>query len=82
MRHKSETATPQTASLSKDTVEDWISICKNGGNEGKYIMTQIGKALEYKHPTALEFLRTAHEIDPDYIEKGFFSSFMDLLKSQ
>jgi len=79
MRHESEKVISQTASLSEDTVRDWILICKYGGNESRFIITQIGKALEYKHPTALEFLRRAHEIDPDYIEKGFFSSFIDLL---
>ena len=79
MKHESETAKPRAALLCKDTVKDWISICKNGGKESWFIKTQIGKALEYKDPIALEFLKTAHEIDPDFVEKGFFSSFIDLL---
>jgi hypothetical protein len=82
MNHESETATPQTASLSKDTVEDWISICKTNGKEGKFIRLQIGRALEHKDPIALKFLEMAHEIDPYFVKMGFFRSFMDLLKSQ
>lgn len=82
MSHESETAMRQASLLSKDTVENWISICKVSGKESRFIKAQIGKTLEYKHPVALEFLKTAHEIDPDYIETGFFRSFIDLLKPQ
>jgi len=72
MSHEGETVMHQAILLSKDTVRDWILICKNGGKESRFVKVQIGKALEYKHPVALEFLRTAHEIDPEFIEVGFF----------
>jgi hypothetical protein len=79
MNHESETTIRQATSLSQDTVRDWISMCKVKGKESRFIRVQIGKALEYKHPIALEFLKTAHEIDPDYIKTGFFRNFIDLL---
>ncbi len=79
MSHESETTIPQTISLSEDTVREWISICKVSGKESRFIRAQIGKALEYEHPIAVEFLRRAHEVDPDYIETGFFRSFINLL---
>lgn len=82
MRYESETTMLQTDSLSKDMVRDWISICKVSGEKSRFVKTQIGKALEYKDPIALKFLRTAHEIDPKFIEEGSFNTFMNLLKSQ
>lgn len=82
MRHESETSIVQADSLSKNMVRNWISRCKARGKEGIFIRIQIGKALENEDPIALKFLRTAHEIDPEFIEEGFFNTFINLLKPQ
>lgn len=82
MNSKEETDSSPTVSLDEETIKRWISICKTSTEESVFLRTQIGKALEHEDPSALEFLRRAHEMDPVFIEKGFFRSFMDLLQPE
>lgn len=82
MSFRKETDNSPIVSLDEETIKSWISVCKTSTEEGVFIRAQIGKALEYEDPLALEFLREAHKMDPVFIETGFFRSFMDLLQPE
>jgi len=64
-----------TDELAKQWME-WVKIKM----DDDFYNTQIGKALEGGEPTALDFLKRAARIDPDFVERYYPGFTEELFK--